>query len=149
MIGQLNRFQIDNFLRTEVIGRIGCSFKGQTYVVPVTYIYDGQYIYAHTREGLKVTMMRGNPVVCFEVDHVHNMANWQSVIVFGEYQEMKGKKAEEIVQSIASRVHPFSTSETAVPRHALDRPHARAGAEFDLVVFRIKINEVTGKFEKQ
>jgi hypothetical protein len=150
MIGSLNKYQIDSFLRSEVIGRLGCSAKGKTYVVPVTYIFDGEYIYSHTREGMKTTMMRQNSSVCFEVDRIHNMANWQSVIIFGKYEELKGKAAEEVLQSIANRVHPISTSETSVPRHSLERPHApNASADIKIVVFRIKIRQATGKFEKQ
>ncbi len=149
MIGSLNKYQIDNFLRSEVIGRIGCSSKGKTYVVPITYVYDGKNIYAHTREGLKVHMMRQNPKVCFEVDRIENMANWQSVIIMGEYEELKGRVAEEALQSIVNRVHPISTSETSVPRHGLERPHSPGNAEVKPVVFRIKIKEATGKFEKQ
>lgn len=149
MIGSLNKHQIDNFLRSEVIGRIGCSSQGKTYVVPITYVYDGEHIYAHTRNGMKTIMMRQNPNVCFEVDRIQNMANWQSVIVWGVYEELKGKAAEDALQSLVNRVHPISTSETSVPRHGLERPHEAIKPEFELVVFRIKVKEATGKFEKQ
>ena len=39
--------------------------------------------------------MRANPNVCFEVDAMSNMANWQSVILFGTFHELKGKKLDE------------------------------------------------------
>ena len=149
MIGSLNKYQIDAFLRCEVTGRIGCSADGKTYVVPITYVYDGEAIYAHTREGMKTSMMRKNPQVCFEVDHIHNLANWQSVIIFGKYEELKGKVAEEVLQMIANRIHPVSTSETSVPRHGLERPHSTTASDSEMVVFRIKIKQATGKFEKQ
>ena len=149
MIGTLNKYQIDSFLRCEIIGRIGCCTEGKAYVVPITYVYDGKNIYAHTKEGMKTAMMRQNPNVCFEVDHIHNMANWQSVIAWGKYEELKGKAAEEVLQAIANRVHPISTSETSVPRHGLERPHEPVSPEFRVVVFKIEITEATGKFEKQ
>jgi nitroimidazol reductase NimA-like FMN-containing flavoprotein (pyridoxamine 5'-phosphate oxidase superfamily) len=149
MIGSLNKYQIEYFLRSQVIGRIGCSADGQTYVVPITYVYDGEYIYAHTLEGLKTTIMRKNPEVCFEVDHIHNLANWQSVVIFGGYEEITGQSAEDALQMIANRVHPISTSETSVPRHGLERPHKTTATDSKMVVFRIKINQATGKFEKQ
>lgn len=149
MIGTLNKYQIDTFLRCEVIGRIGCSVDGVTYVVPITYVYDGKNVYSHTKEGRKTAMMRQNPIVCFEVDHIHNMANWQSVISWGRYQELKGKAAEQALLTIANRVHPISTSETSVPRHGLERPHEPVSPEFKLVVFKITLTESTGKFEKQ
>jgi len=149
MIGTLNKYQIDSFLRCEVVGRIGCSAKGKTYVVPITYIYDGKTISAATKVGMKTDLMRINPNVCFEVDRIHNMANWQSVIAWGKYEELKGKAAEDVLRSIANRIHPISTSETSVPRHGLERPHEPVSPKFEVVVFQIKIKEATGKFEKQ
>lgn len=49
MLGMLNDAQIENVLQSLVIGRIGCHANGRTYVVPVTYAYDGKYIYGHTK----------------------------------------------------------------------------------------------------
>jgi nitroimidazol reductase NimA-like FMN-containing flavoprotein (pyridoxamine 5'-phosphate oxidase superfamily) len=149
MIGFMNKTQIDNLLRSEVIGRIGCAAEGKVYVVPITFVYDGTCILAHTALGLKVDMMRSNPKVCFEVDHVYNMANWQSVIVWGTYEELKGKEEEDALQQIINRIHPLITSETSVPRHGLERPHAPVNPHIQLVVFKINITEATGKFEKQ
>jgi hypothetical protein len=37
----------------------------------------------HSADGLKITMMRANPHVCFEVDHRENLANWRSVVAWG------------------------------------------------------------------
>ena len=42
MIGELNEEQIEQMLRGETVGRIGCHSSEQIYVVPVTYAYDGQ-----------------------------------------------------------------------------------------------------------
>jgi nitroimidazol reductase NimA-like FMN-containing flavoprotein (pyridoxamine 5'-phosphate oxidase superfamily) len=84
MLGELDNTQVDNILKTQFIGRIGCHANGITYVVPVTYVYDGINIYAHSGKGMKIDMMQINPAVCFEVDAMQNMANWQSVIAWGE-----------------------------------------------------------------
>ncbi|MDC1504172.1 pyridoxamine 5'-phosphate oxidase family protein [Winogradskyella sp.] len=83
MLGNLNSRQIEHVLQSLIIGRIGCHADNKTYVVPVTYAYDGTYVYGHTKEGLKIEMMRKNPSVCFEVDVMENMSNWRSVIAWG------------------------------------------------------------------
>ena len=89
MLGELNETQVDHLLRAEVIGRIGCHADGITYVVPTTYVYDGADIYGHSAAvSTKIEMMRKNPDVCFEVDSMQNMANWQSVIVWGKFEEI-------------------------------------------------------------
>ena len=68
-----------------MIGRIGCSANGLTYVVPISYAYDNRYIYAHSKEGMKIQMMRLNPMVCFEIDTMDDLENWQSVVVWGRF----------------------------------------------------------------
>jgi uncharacterized protein len=48
MLGELNAEQINAVLLGEVVGRIGCYGEGRTYFVPVTYVFDGEAVYAHT-----------------------------------------------------------------------------------------------------
>ena len=149
MTGELNQEQIDNLLRSQVLGRLGCQADSQVYIVPLTYAYDGEYLYMHTKEGLKTQMMRENPQVCFEVDRMDNMANWQSVILWGRYEELEGKDAEEALMYLSNRLVPFLTSETYRPHYGLDRrPASRADAKMKMVVFRIKMEHATGRYEK-
>ena len=70
MLGTLSSAEIEDLLRTEVVARLGCHAEGRTYVVPVTYAYDGDALLVQSADGLKVRMMRQNPLVCVEVDHV-------------------------------------------------------------------------------
>jgi len=88
MLGQLTNEEIEEVLMNNLLGRIGCSNGKKVYVVPVNYVYDGHYIFAQSQEGLKIDMMRNNPNVCFEVDEVKDFINWQSVILWGVYQEL-------------------------------------------------------------
>ena len=87
MLGEMTEGQIDQVLASQVIGRIGCHADGKTYVVPVAFAFDGRHIYAHSRNGLKIAMMRKNPTVCFEVESIENMRNWRCVIVNGAFME--------------------------------------------------------------
>ena len=148
MLGKLTDAQIEQVLQTQLVGRLGCYADGKMYVVPVTYVYGDGYIYAHSKEGLKVQMMRKNPQVCFQVDAMENMTNWRSVIVWGEYQELKSEKEQNTGMKIMiDRLAPFMTSETVRPS---SNPHAPEIVEkgFKAVAYRIKVTESTGRFEK-
>jgi nitroimidazol reductase NimA-like FMN-containing flavoprotein (pyridoxamine 5'-phosphate oxidase superfamily) len=148
MLGELNLTQVENVLNNETVGRIGCHADGITYVVPVTYAYDGQRIYAHSAEGMKIDMMRKNPEVCFEVDTMQDMANWQSVIAWGKFEEITGKnEKKQAMQKLIDRLMPLMTSETAQPSHGL---HSQAydRANKQAVIYRIWLNKKTGRFEK-
>jgi hypothetical protein len=116
MMGELTKDQIDNVLRSEMIGRIGCHAEGRTYVVPVSYAYDGQHVYAHSADGLKVRTMRSNPSICLEVDQIDDLANWRCVIGQGTYEELHGADEDRARRLLSERFAPFITSETA-PHH--------------------------------
>jgi len=52
-VNELTRPEIDELLRTQTVGRVGCHADGTTYVVPVIYGWDGENVYVLTVEGLK------------------------------------------------------------------------------------------------
>jgi uncharacterized protein len=142
MLGTLDDEQIDQLLRSETVGRIGVHADGRTYVVPTTYVYDGDAIYGHAAEGMKIRMMRANRSVCFEVDHIGDMANWRSVIAWGTYEELGGDLGIAAMNLLRSRLAPLTSSETAGPAGRA----ARDGIE---VAYRIRLTERTGRFEKR
>lgn len=149
MLGELNETQIRNVLTSQVLGRLACTDKTQPYIVPVTYAYDGKYIYGQTNEGTKLKMLRKNPNVCFEVDMMTDMRNWQSVLVFGRFEELKNENAKKAREVLFNRVFSLMTSSTL---HTHE--HGVNGAVDDStrvkgVMYRIKIKKVTGRFEKQ
>jgi len=149
MLGQLTEEQIDHVLHGQILGRIGCCANNRIYIVPVTYVYRQGYIYAHSKEGQKVQMMRNNPNVCFQVDAMENMTNWRSVIVWGEYEELKtAKEQKEGVKIMTDRLAPFVTSETVRPSQGSSRAPEIVEKGFRAVVYRVKVLEKTGRFEK-
>ena len=148
MFGELNDSEIKWMLSRYFIGRIGCHANGKTYVVPISYAFDGAYIYCHTQEGMKLNMMRENPEVCFEVDAMENRVIWKSIIVWGRFEEIADPvERSNALRVLLNRVFPFIISKKM-----------KLGADWpfppdDLnnikgVVFRIRIEEMTGRFEE-
>ena len=147
MIGELDQAEIDYLLRSEVIGRIGCYANGKVYIVPVAYVYDGKNIYGHTDEGLKARMMRAEPQVCFEVDHVKNLANWQTVIVQGTFEELKGEDADKALLLLRRRLEPLVEIEGAADLHGYVLYRMQTATRHGFL-YRINIIEKTGRYEK-
>lgn len=146
----LDQEQIDQVLRSEVVGRIGCYADGKVYIVPIAYVYDGEAIYAHSGEGLKLRMLRANPVVCFQVDHVEGLTNWQSVIAWGRFEELHGAEADRAVHLLAERIKLLVTEREGQPSHSqADSESDRALAAQRPVVFRIILTERTGRYDKR
>lgn len=147
MLGTLEVNELENFLQRQVVGRIGCHADGVTYIVPVSYAYDGTYVYAHSKEGMKTAIMRKNPKICFEVEHMTDMANWKSVIAWGVFEELTDTaERNRAIKILSDRILPLVSSETTHlsshwPFPDTDTSHVTG------VVFRIKLTEKTGRFE--
>ena len=136
-------------LNEQIFGRIACHANDLTYIVPTSYAYDGECLYGHTFEGLKVDLMRQNPKVCFQTDSMENMANWKSVIAWGDFKELTERSQRKAaieklinrkVTGVASKtlqlspLWPFSSNEN------ID--------DVEGVVYSICLTKKTGRFEK-
>lgn len=150
MLGSLSAAEIEDLLGTELVARIGCHAEGRTYVVPITYAYDGEALIGHSVDGLKLRMMRQNPEVSVEVDHINDLANWQSVIARGRFEELLGPVATSALITLRERFRPFLSSETSQPTHDLNEGETETrmgngGAH----LYRIHLYEKTGRFERR
>ena len=149
MLGELNYTQIKNVLSSQAIGRLACSDGKQPYIIPVTYAYDGKHIYGQVMEGTKLKLLRKNPRVCFEVDMIVNMANWQTVLVYGIFEELKNSEARKAREFLFDRVFPLMTSSTIHPFGHEEKGKVDDSRRIKPVMYRIKISQLTGRFEKQ
>ena len=146
MFGSLNEKGIEHVLKSQLVGRIGCHADNKTYIVPICYAYEENCIYGRTFEGLKVNMMRENPKVCFQIENLEGMGKWQSVICWGEYEELtdniKRNKGIEILQNRVSAI--IGDKNLRVSRHW---PFSQGSENTEGIIFCIHIREKTGKFE--
>jgi len=140
--------EIERLLTKEVVGRIGCTDGDMVYVVPISYAYDGEYAYCHTHEGLKIQLMRKHPQICFEVDHLHSMGNWQSVIAHGTFEELTDTSVRnQALQKLHERILPLVSSETTHLSPDWPFPPAELN-KIQGVTFRIRLQDKSGRFEK-
>jgi uncharacterized protein len=148
MLGPLTRIQCEHVLKCELVGRIGCAAADKVYIIPVTYVFHDKFIYAHSKEGLKVRMMRKNPKVCFEVESRNSMRDWRTVILWGRYQELKSvSEQKKALKILDEHLLPFLLSESLRPVGYVDAPR-QVERERKPVIYRISIDEITGRFEK-
>jgi nitroimidazol reductase NimA-like FMN-containing flavoprotein (pyridoxamine 5'-phosphate oxidase superfamily) len=145
MMGSLSADEIEDVLRSEVIGRIACvAPDGWPYIVPVTYVYDGgEYVFAHSAEGEKVDGMRRNPRVCFEVEQIRSMTNWRTVVARGRFEELQRDAEERALDLLAGKFAWVAPGAPSHDRH--EDSHRRAGVVRP-VLFRIQLLERSGRF---
>jgi nitroimidazol reductase NimA-like FMN-containing flavoprotein (pyridoxamine 5'-phosphate oxidase superfamily) len=120
MLGTLSPAEIEDLLQTEVVARLGCYAEGRTYVVPITYAYDG--------EGL----LR------------------RSVVAWGRFEELLGDHATAALVRLRARMEPLIVSETTpgADRLAAGEAPLRAG-DGHASIYRIHLFEKTGRFERR
>lgn len=131
VIRDLNSAQIEDLLRTAIVGRIACSHPDEPrpYLVPLAYGYDGDAIYAHTGPGRKLDYMRANPLVTIEVDRAEASDRWQSVVAEGTFAELAGDDRNRALGLIYAE-------QNEIPSLG---PHT--------VVFRILLTAKSGRYE--
>lgn len=150
MLGELTEKEIEEVLTTNVVGRIGCSSGQRIYVVPVTYVYDGESVIGHTVEGMKIDFLRENPACCFEVDDIKDISDWESVIAWGTFEELKGEEAQKASDLLMNRIAPIVPDDTSQSHRMGPLPTGRqATFEKNPIIYRIRIKEKSGRFERR
>ena len=147
MIDNLSTPEAEALLNNSIYGHLGCHALGKTYVIPISYAFDGKYIYCHTEEGLKMEIMRRNPSVCFQVQSMDTIANWKSVIVQGTFEELKDEERQKGIAALLNRKVPAVVTETV--KLSPDWPFTDpAHIEIPGIIFRISVAEISGRTEK-
>jgi uncharacterized protein len=123
------------------VGRLGCSYKDQPYVVPIHFAAENGYLYVFSTFGQKVKWMRANPKVCVQADEIKSQSEWMSVIVNGEYQELPESRYK------AERQHASSLLAKRYQwwLNALGERQMKEGERsIDPLFFRIRIGSISG-----
>ena len=123
-------------------GASGATRSAGPYVVPITYAFDGVAVYGHSREGLKLRMMRSHPTVCFEVDR------FESALELAQRD-----RPRDVLRARVERGRDRDAVATQAPRAARaerdERPDGSLHASgLPWSVFRILLGERTGRFER-
>lgn len=149
MLGKLNNAEIEEVLKGQLLGRIACHADDTIYIVPVSYAYDGQYVYVRSKDGMKIDIMRKNPQVCFEVEALRDMGDWQTVVAWGTFEEItNSEERKAALQKLNNRHLPSINSELS--RLSMHWPFEPADLNsIEGVVYRIDLKEKTGRFESQ
>ena len=140
MFEKLDENQAQALLSSESLGRLGCIFEGEPYVVPINYYYENGFVYSHSLPGQKISALRANPKACLQVDRVEGDLSWLSVLAFGQYEEVVDN--EERSSVLGKLLHRFPRL-TPVESVIADD----AGPPPAVIVFRIRIGRITGLSE--
>ncbi len=138
-IDEMGKKEMHDLLQKVGHGHLGCALEGYPYVVPMHYYFDEPDIYIFTTVGMKTKYMDVNPEVCLQVEEVHDLKHWRSVIVMGQ--------AEHITeQQDIDRVMQFVKTQNPMLSPAINRTWIDAwGRPEVMALYRIHPREMSGR----
>ena len=93
--------------------------------------------------------MRENPAVCFQTDSIDTMVNWRSVIVWGEFEELRSEEEQrQGLKILNDRFGPYVLSESVKPSHGHSHPPEIVEKGMKPIIYRIRVTEKSGRYEK-
>jgi uncharacterized protein len=131
MIGLLHPDEIEAVLHRHHIGHLACLTAEGPYIVPITYVYRGGAVYAHTRPGRKLSALRADGRICFEVEERWSDTTWRSVVAMGIFEEVTDAGERQAVLGWLGGAMPNES---------------RAGDDGTGIIFRLRLTEKTGRF---
>jgi nitroimidazol reductase NimA-like FMN-containing flavoprotein (pyridoxamine 5'-phosphate oxidase superfamily) len=136
MSNPLPESEARELLASNTIGRLGCIVDGEPYVVPINYVFEGDFIYSHSLPGRKIDGLRANPQACLQVDEIVSDMEWRSVIANGVYEEVLLQSERRAFLSKLLASFPKLTPVESVMAHDAAAP--------DPIVFRLRVDRITG-----
>src|ERR1700686_4766428 len=138
---EMSRDEIEAMLLRNRVGRLAFSLHDRVDVQPIHYIYERGWLYGRTSEGDKITALKHNQWVAFEVDEVTDLFDWRSIVIHGSCWIMHPRgspRAEELwakAAELVSKIVPGSLTESD--------PVA-----FRQTLFRIAVSDLRGREAK-
>lgn len=142
-IHEMNEFECRQALRQATVGRLACARDNQPYVVPIYFVLNREHVYAFSTLGQKVDWMRTNPRVCLEIDDRIGHDQWQSIVIFGQYEELPDLPQFEAARAKALELlqkHAMWWEPAFIGAAHRDVPHSE-----EPIFYRIRIERMTGR----
>jgi nitroimidazol reductase NimA-like FMN-containing flavoprotein (pyridoxamine 5'-phosphate oxidase superfamily) len=67
------------------VGRLAFSYRDRVDIQPIHYVYDDQWLFGRTSVGSKLVKLAHHPWCALEVDEVHGLFHWDSVVIHGSF----------------------------------------------------------------
>jgi uncharacterized protein len=110
--------------------------------VPFYFAYYHGYLYSFSTVGQKIVWMPANPLVCVEVDEVKSPHQWESVVVFGQYEELVDAPGSQLDRERAQKLlQQYGT--WWEPGYAKTILHCKE-RRLEPIFYRIYIDRLTG-----
>ena len=118
------------------VGRIAFSFHDRVDIQPIHYVYEGDWLVGRTSIGSKLTRLAHQPWCAFEVDEVHGVFDWSSVVAHGSFRMLDPETGmsdlyDRALAKLQQLVPGTFTEHDPAPQRA--------------ILFAIRLDEISGR----
>lgn len=147
IFGTLDVEECNKLLSNNYIGRLAFISGANPFITPITYFYDvnENCILSYSSEGHKIDAMRKSKIVALQVDDIHTIQDWRSVMVHGEFEELKGSTAKHYLHKFAEGVQETIAKKEGTGAKFISDFSSRLTQKGIPIVYRIKLIEMSGK----
>lgn len=138
-IDEMSTKEIMDLLQKVGYGHLGCVLEGHPYVVPMHYYLKDSEIYIFTTVGMKTQYMDANPEVCLQIEEVHDLLHWRSVVVNGRAERLTEQQDIDRAMQLIKERNP--TLSPAINRTWIDS----WGRAEVIAIYRIHESEMSGR----
>ncbi len=134
----LTREEIEAVLARHHVGRMAFAVTTSVDIEPVHYVFADGALYGRTTPGTKLTALKHQPWVAFEIDEVDGPFDWRSVVIKGTVYFPLPDEAS----------HPADAYEHAVGVIRTLMPQAFTPDDpvpHRTILFRLHVHELTGR----
>jgi uncharacterized protein len=140
-VAPISKEECVQLLKRTFVGRLACCLNDEPYVVPVCFAYDSNSVYVFSTVGKKIEWMRQNPKVCFQADEYGSRSSWTSVVINGNYLELREPLYAAEKERAKERLSQ-NTQWWAMPM--AERREQAEDLSIEPVFFLIKITSISG-----
>ena len=146
MIQNLNQNDSTNFLANNYIGYLAYIYRDRPFIAPITYFFDSKNtIIGYSNNGHKTIAMQQNKQVSLEVAEINSFTDWTSVLAHGVYEELTGVDAKSKLHEFADGIKDLILRKEEKNLHFIGEFSSKINKEEIPLVFKITLNEITGK----
>lgn len=84
-IRDLSREETEAVIQRNRVGRLAFSFHDRVDIQPIHYVYERGWLYGRTSEGEKISALKHNQWIAFEIDEIADVFDWRSVVIHGSF----------------------------------------------------------------
>lgn len=146
-IVELGDQEVREVLKRNYIGSLAYLAQGVPHVLPITYFYDEDRasLISYSSIGHKILAMREHPAVALTVYEMDTAAQWKSVMVHGEYQELQQIDAKVYLKRFSEGIREILGAGEGGEPAVIGEFSSKAADGRIPLVYCIRIEDWTGK----